>query len=354
MKPSHHPLSSRPLLRGWSPYLFSLFLPLGLIGDDKKLNPGQFEWHPGDSPAGPVLVVVDRDDQLAMVYRNGIEIARTTVSTGKPGHETPTGVFQVLEKDAQHRSSTYNDAPMPYMQRLTWDGIALHAGQLPGYPASHGCVRLPFDFSKKLYSITDKGLTVVITSHSAPPMTSPSAYALLSHLDAAAESAAEEKGLFGRVKETYWKPGEEREGHLAIVISGRDRKVHALRNGVQIGEAPVHFDADPASLPEGVFLMLDHLEKGPSPLDPKKPRHRWVLLGTSAAHHAENVWNFSSRVHLPAEFADNLYGALEPGTLLMFTPDTLHPDRRSARGFAVAVSEQHTREAPPKGQEGEG
>ncbi len=76
-----------------------------------------------------------------MFYRNGVRIAVSTCSTGKKGHETPTGVFTILEKDKDHHSSTYNNAPMPNMNRLTWSGVALHAGNLPGYPASHGCVR---------------------------------------------------------------------------------------------------------------------------------------------------------------------------------------------------------------------
>ena len=87
----------------------------------------------------------------------------------KPGHETPTGTYPILEKRRRHFSNLYNNAPMPFMQRLTWDGIALHAGQIPGYPASHGCVRLPHAFAEKLFAITERDMMVVIadeTSHS--------------------------------------------------------------------------------------------------------------------------------------------------------------------------------------------
>ena len=122
-----------------------------------KLKPGEFEWHPERSESGPVLMVVSRDDQVVYVYRNAVEIARSTVSTGKKGHTTPTGVFQILQKHKDHYSSIYKGAAMPYMQRLTWQGIALHAGNLPGYPASHGCIRLPYEFSKKLYGVTAMG-----------------------------------------------------------------------------------------------------------------------------------------------------------------------------------------------------
>ena len=111
------------------------------LADD--LKNGEFNWFPERSQGGPVIIIVSIPDQLVHVYRNGIRIAASTCSTGKPGHRTPTGVFRILQKDKHHRSSTYSNAPMPNMNRLTWSGIALHAGNLPGYPASHGCVRLP-------------------------------------------------------------------------------------------------------------------------------------------------------------------------------------------------------------------
>jgi hypothetical protein len=112
------------------------------------LKPGQFVWAPGVAPDGPIVVVVSLTEQRAYVDRNGIDVGYTTVSTGKPGHDTPTGIFTILEKDKNHHSSKYNDAAMPYQERLTWDGVALHAGGLPGYPSSHGCVHLPSAFAE--------------------------------------------------------------------------------------------------------------------------------------------------------------------------------------------------------------
>lgn len=126
------------------------------------MAPGEFEWAPGRAPAGSVLVVVSLPQQLVHVYRGGVRIGLSTVSTGKRGHDTPTGVFTVLQKKRMHRSNLYDDAPMPFMQRLTWDGVALHAGRLPGYPASHGCVRLPAAFAELLYTATDFDTVVVV------------------------------------------------------------------------------------------------------------------------------------------------------------------------------------------------
>jgi hypothetical protein len=127
------------------------------------LKPGEFTWQPEASPYGAVLVVVSIEDQLAYVYRNGVRIATTTVSTGRPGYDTPTGIFQILQKKKMHHSNLYDDAEMPFMQRLTWDGVALHAGRIPGRPASHGCVRLPSKFAPLLYDVTYHGGTVVVT-----------------------------------------------------------------------------------------------------------------------------------------------------------------------------------------------
>ena len=106
--------------------------------------------------------------QLVFVYRNGILIGVSTCSTGKPGHSTPAGVFTVLEKAKVHTSATYGE-PMPDMERLTWKGIALHVGDLPGYPDSHGCVHLPPDFADDLYAITQIGTPVILAGgHSDP------------------------------------------------------------------------------------------------------------------------------------------------------------------------------------------
>jgi lipoprotein-anchoring transpeptidase ErfK/SrfK len=128
------------------------------------LKPGKFIWNPDRSPSGEVEVVVSIEEQKAYVFRADKLIGVTTVSTGKRGHRTPTGSFTILQKNRRHFSNLYNNAPMPNMQRLTWGGIALHAGALPGYPASHGCVRLPMEFSKVLFGVTKMGGRVHIVA----------------------------------------------------------------------------------------------------------------------------------------------------------------------------------------------
>jgi lipoprotein-anchoring transpeptidase ErfK/SrfK len=141
------------------------------------LKPGHWVWRPELAPAGPVEIVVSIPLQKAYVYRGGTLIGATTVSTGMPGYDTPTGRFSILQKREKHFSNLYDNAPMPFMQRLTWDGVALHAGAIPGEPASHGCVRLPKTFAAKLYAATELGATVMIVDDAPSPE---AAYAMVS------------------------------------------------------------------------------------------------------------------------------------------------------------------------------
>jgi lipoprotein-anchoring transpeptidase ErfK/SrfK len=143
--------------------------PAAAVETATDLSPGEFVWQPERSPVGEVEIVVSIPLQRAYVYRGGTLIGVTTVSTGKPGHRTPTGKFDILQKRAKHFSNLYNNAPMPFMQRLTWGGIALHAGQIPGRPASHGCVRLPLAFARNLFSVTSMGGSVHIVDRSPAP-----------------------------------------------------------------------------------------------------------------------------------------------------------------------------------------
>ena len=127
----------------------------------KALKPGQYVWRDVPS-AGSQRVVVSLSDQLAYFYRGDTLIAVSTISSGKDEKPTPVGIFSVLDKRPMYRSKKYDNAPMPWMQRIDQYGIALHAGYNPGVPASHGCVRLPSAFAKKLYSVTDVGTPVYI------------------------------------------------------------------------------------------------------------------------------------------------------------------------------------------------
>jgi len=128
----------------------------------KVLKPGQYVWRDVPADAGPQRVVISLSDQLAYLYRGDTLMAVSTISSGKDEKPSPTGIFSVLDKRPFYRSKKYDNAPMPWMQRIDQYGIALHGGFNPGYPASHGCIRLPVAFAKKLYSVTDIGTPVYI------------------------------------------------------------------------------------------------------------------------------------------------------------------------------------------------
>ena len=137
---------------------FDMFEAFGF----KDLKPGQYLWRDVPESAGPERVVISLTEQLVYLYRGDRLMAVATISTGTEGRDTPTGIFSVLDKKPFYRSKKYDNAPMPWMQRIDQYGVALHGGYNPGYPASHGCIRLPVAFAKKLYSVTGIGTPVYI------------------------------------------------------------------------------------------------------------------------------------------------------------------------------------------------
>ena len=121
-------------------------------------------------PGPPVLAVVSLGSQRVTIYDAEGKILRAPVSTGQTGYETPAGIYAILEKNREHYSNLYDDASMPFMQRITWTGIALHAGVLPGRPASHGCIRMPYGFAEQLFDLTKIGMRVVIVRDDMTPV----------------------------------------------------------------------------------------------------------------------------------------------------------------------------------------
>ena len=119
---------------------------------------------------GLLSVIISIDKQRLTLYSDGQPIAYSRVSTGVPGHPTPTGVFSVIQKDRWHHSNIYSNAPMYFMQRITWSGVAMHEGVVPNHPASHGCIRLPGAFARQMWGITKLGVRVIITHGEVTPV----------------------------------------------------------------------------------------------------------------------------------------------------------------------------------------
>jgi lipoprotein-anchoring transpeptidase ErfK/SrfK len=277
-----------------------------------KLKSGEYWWQPEISPQGPLMILVSIPEQTMHVYRNGILIGRSTVSTGSKGHSTPGGVFSILEKQQTHRSKTYNNAPMPYMQRLTWSGIAMHSGALPGYPASHGCVRLPYDFSQFLFKATEKGGTVVVGDGKTPtPHLASNPGLLLAPKDFAPEMVRQ------MAKDEYeWRPERSMEGPITIVVSSADDALYVYRNGNPIGRAAVQVSGH-GRLGNSVFTLLEGSTGKPSQLAPGREARKWMRV-TSEGRPVE-ADEIASRIRFNTEFAQKLADEIKPGTTVIVT-----------------------------------
>src|SRR5256714_1594411 len=288
-----------------------------------SLKPGEYWWKPQLSPQGPVVVLVSIPQQTMHVYRNGILIGRSTVSTGSKGHATPGGVFTILEKKQEHYSKKYNNAPMPNMQRLTWTGIAMHSGNLPGYPASHGCIRLPFDFSQLLFSETSKGGTVVVGDGKTPvPHVASNPGLILAPKDftpAMLRPLAQ--------NEYDWKPERSSSGPITIVVSAADRAAYVYRNGNPIGRAAVEIEG-PGSLGEQVYSLLEGTTDRESSLAPGRAARRWMsVTSRGPSVPAEKI---ASRLRINPDFAQKVYDTIEPGTTVIITDQPVVRSRGNA------------------------
>jgi hypothetical protein len=283
----------------------------------KEFKPGDYVWHPEISPAGPVVILVSLPDQVMYVFRNGVRIGRSTVSTGSKGHGTPTGVFTVLQKKVDHESSIYKGAKMPHMQRLTWGGIAMHAGQLPGYPASHGCVRLPVDFAEKLYSVTGLGTTVIIADHkSAPDLTTRPGL-----LFAGGPASAAPPGA------VVWSPEKAPKGPLSVIVSAADGAVYVYRSGVEIGRAPVGgLGRISGSYAYSALATVD-----------AEGRRDWLSVA-SVGGRTPNLKDLARRMAIDPAFLSQARSLITPGTSLIVTDAPVDANTRSRSGFNILTT----------------
>jgi hypothetical protein len=287
------------------------------------LKPGEYWWNPKLSPSGPLMVLVSVPEQMMHVYRNGILIGRSTVSTGTNGHSTPGGVFSILEKKQEHYSKKYDNAPMPNMQRLTWTGIAMHSGNLPGYPASHGCIRLPFDFSVLLFNETSKGGTVVVGDGKTPvPHLASSPGMLLAPKDFSPEM------LRPLAKTDYdWHPDRSPSGPVTIVVSAADKALYVYRNGNPIGRAPLAVTGF-GSIGNHVFSLLEGTTERESSLVPGRNARRWMNVTTSGRGASSE--QIAKRLRINPEFAGKVYETIEPGTTVIITDQPVVRSRKNA------------------------
>jgi len=284
------------------------------------LKPGEWIWGGDNKAMGPMAVIVSLTEQRAYVYRNGILIGVSTVSSGKKGHETPTGVFTILQKDKDHHSKNYDNAPMPYQERLTWDGIALHAGGLPGYPESHGCVHLPTKFAELLFGATNMGMTVVIAEEGSSPIAVVHPRPILP-IDP--RTGAETNVPPLETGEAYrWQPDAAPDGPISMVLSRSDERIVVYRNGVEIGRARVVFRDPGAKVGTHAYIVADGFMDGDNPVLPGTRMPKWITIGipghSDEANQPVDVQTVSNIV-VPREFAADLMPLLKPGVVLLAT-----------------------------------
>ncbi|WP_373505287.1 L,D-transpeptidase [Aestuariivirga sp.] len=287
-----------------------------------QLENGEFNWFPERSASGPMLIIVSIPDQKVHVYRNGVRIAASTCSTGKPGHSTPTGVFKILQKDKHHHSSTYNNAPMPNMNRLTWSGIALHAGQLPGYPASHGCVRLPLQFSEMLFGITRKGMTVVIADNKSFPSGVVHPGMVLGQY-ARSEFDAVDMAL----KKSQYSEGRS-SGHKAtsVVVSAKDKRITVFEDDRIVASGGVKIVDDHKPLANRAY-MLHGADSGTKDL-------RWTSIGYGKSDR-EDMSAQLSRIEAEPRVREEVRKRLHHGMTMVTTNESSTDVHRSGGDFVI-------------------
>ncbi|MBR1175981.1 L,D-transpeptidase family protein [Bradyrhizobium sp. KB893862 SZCCT0404] len=199
----------------------------------------------GTKPQGPLVIVVSIDRQKVTVYDTNGVFAESPVSTGMKGHSTPMGVFSVIQKHKFHHSNIYSGAPMPYMQRITWSGVAMHAGVLPGYPASHGCIRMPMAFAVKMWNWTKMGARVIVSPGEMTPHSFQ--HPLLASVRVPPQPAASlepqtnvgdksDKGAAAKV--TEGKSAETKTASADAVLELRSSVGHTVMSDVTTGNAP--------------------------------------------------------------------------------------------------------------------
>jgi len=242
----------------------------------------------GTKPQGPLVIVVSIDRQKVTVYDTKGVFAESPVSTGMKGHSTPMGVFSIIQKHKFHHSNIYSGAPMPYMQRITWSGVAMHAGVLPGYPASHGCIRMPMAFAVKMWNWTRMGARVIVApgemsphsfshpllaSSRVPPQPTASLEPQTNVGDKADKGAAQTKTA--EVKPVETKPFETKTASADSVLELRTSLGHTVMSDVTTGNAAAHEEttapADNARTAEASDAAKPPAEDVAKPVNADKP-----------------------------------------------------------------------------------
>ena len=286
-----------------------------------NLEPGDYVWQPQVSPTGPVVLIVDLPKQTLEVYRNGELIGRSTIGAGKGEHPTPTGIFTILQKDRIHHSTKYHEASMPFMERLTWDGVAIHAGNVLGKPDSHGCVHVPLEFAKKLYDLASEGATVLITAEAdaaQPPAKT--------DLEFSSGKPSPVTKPSPSIPDS-WHPEAAVNGPMCVVYSSADRRIYVYRNRIEIGVSNVGLQGSVPQVGSRVYAAQPAAAPGGPPT--------WKLLGSVDTSLAPDAAQILQQAGAPADFLQNLDQAVVSGSTLVLTDQPV--DKQAAKEAGGAL-----------------
>ena len=353
------------------------------------------EKDPLSAANGVLQLVVSIGSQHVTLFSNGQRVAQGPVSTGMPGHPTPMGVFSIIQKDRYHHSNIYSGAPMPYMQRITWSGVAIHEGVLPGHPASHGCIRTSHGFASALWPKTKLGVRVLVTRNDLTPVDfrHPSlfvpkakpepAVAMTEPKPSARVQVAESTGSSkndGAIEMTpstadpakptpadvdppkpvvptgkHFVQPVKRTGQVAVFVSRKERKLFVRQGFVPMFDVPVEIDEMDRPLGTHVFTALGPEADGsgmrwnlftivaePTRKVVEKQRHgrrsrepaQPVIVETKASSSAGEALD---RIHMPKEAVDRISELLTPGSSLIVSDQGNSYETGAGTEFVVLV-----------------
>jgi hypothetical protein len=336
------------------------------------------ESQPKDAAKGPLQIIISIEDQRISLYDNGELIARSSVSTGAPSHPTPLGVFSVIGKERWHRSNIYSAAPMPYMQRITWSGIALHAGVLPGYPASHGCIRLTDSFATRLFHLTKRGTHVIIARDDVRPfeITNPRllvskstvsnspgsrvATAATGGLTTAAMDAPSISGAGAQEAASLQMPTTggaalQKSRPISVLVSRKLGKLFVRQDFTPLFDVPIKIENPEEPLGTHVFTANASQNEGPAihwtvvsmpeefshspgaPQKSHKERMKQTVATAPVVPPTEKANAALNRVEIPQDVFERISDLITPGSSLIVSDRGMSEETGSDTDFIVEV-----------------
>jgi L,D-transpeptidase catalytic domain len=327
---------------------------------------------------GPFQIIVSIADQRISVYDDGTLIARSSVSTGVQGHPTLVGVFSVIGKELWHRSNIYSAAPMPYMQRITWSGIALHAGVLPGHPASHGCIRLAKDFAIRLWHLTKRGTRVIIAANNVDPVQIANPRLFSNRKAASSSLEPSTEALAGKdvpsipstptalVQNAQWQGGSsllpaagvappKKAIPISVFVSRKLSRLFVRQRFTPLFDVPIKIENPDQPLGTHVFTVLKPQNEATSfpwnvvsmpktfsddPTSSNKKPNATIqgIAGTApASHQADDANAALDRIEIPQDAAAQIAQLLTPGSSLIVSDYGLSSETGTDTDFIVVM-----------------